>query len=356
MGATFSRCEEAGALPPLPPPEIAELEGSLGTSRSEAAAEKLKTPGQFERLQEDVKKLTSVNTFEGCRFDVSKPLTPMFALSHSFQLGASPYPNASSHYKFGSTVGDAERVCIASVDQYGSVEGQLYGTLVGGLQGKLIFNLPADPKGFVAVSDLDYNGATHSAQLKLAQNVHGVAGPHVGVSYFQAITPRLALGGEGACSLGAGFAEGKTSSPAGPATVVAAARYSAPNYAGILSYATASGGKGGDAGNGGTPDQLSLLYHRVVSPGRVQLASELAVQPATGEAQMAAGAEFALKQSRVNLALDGQGKCSTTVETTLSPAAKLTFSAEMHVGGGGTDDLGKPRDLYKFGYGLQIGQ
>ena len=77
----------------------------------------LKSPGQFERLHDEVKKVTSVNPFEGAKFEVAKPLTPTFALNHNFWLGGSYYPNANQHYKFGATVGDNERVCMASVDQ-----------------------------------------------------------------------------------------------------------------------------------------------------------------------------------------------------------------------------------------------
>lgn len=93
MGAAFStttKCDGAGALPPI------------GTHVPELP----KSPGQFERVHEDVKKLTNVNTFEGAKFEVSKPLTPMFALNHLFLLGSSPYPNANSESAiYGSTLG-----------------------------------------------------------------------------------------------------------------------------------------------------------------------------------------------------------------------------------------------------------
>ncbi|KAH8071418.1 hypothetical protein JL721_4396 [Aureococcus anophagefferens] len=153
---------------------------------------KLKAPGQYERLHDDAKRVTAVNTFEGAKFE------------------------------------------------YGTLEGQFYGVVAGALQGKFIFNLPKDPKGFVAVLDADYGGATHSAQLKVAQNIHGVAGPHCGCAYMQAVTPRWSLGGEGACAL------------AGPS-------------------------------DGVVRGELAFSYARVVSPQRVTLGAELVVQ-AGGEA------------------------------------------------------------------------
>ncbi|KAH8071241.1 hypothetical protein JL720_11449 [Aureococcus anophagefferens] len=218
---------------------------------------KLKAPGQYERLHDDAKRVTAVNTFEGAKFE------------------------------------------------YGTLEGQFYGVVAGALQGKFIFNLPKDPKGFVAVLDADYGGAL--AQLKVAQNIHGVAGPHCGCAYMQAVTPRWSLGGEGACAL------------AGPsATASFAAKYAGKKWTGVAA-ATRSG-------SGAIADQLAFSYARVVSPQRVTLGAELVVQ-AGGEATYAAGAEFALKQSRVNVAL-----------------------------GYNDAEPGKHRDHFKFGYALQIGQ
>ena len=53
------------------------------------------------------------------------------------------------------------------------------------------------------------------------------------------------------------------------------------------------------------------------------------------------------------MAVEGSGKMSSTVEATLSPAAKLLFSAEAALGWDA--EPGKPRDSFKWGYGLQIG-
>lgn len=305
------------------------------SSRFGEPEKKLRCPGQFERLHDDVKKVTSVNTFEGAKFEVAKPLTPTFAVNHNFWLGGSYYPNANRHYKFGATVGDNERVCMASVDQYGTLEGQFYGALVGAFQGKFIFNLPKDPKGFVAVCDADYGGKDASAQLKVARNVHGVAGNHLGVAYMQAVTPALSVGGEGhvAC--------------AGPSSsLTAAAKYGGDKWVGVLAATRAAGA---------AADSFVASYARVVSPNRVSVGAELNASPgAGGDALMTCGAEFNLKQSRICVAVDGNGKMQSICEATLSPAAKLTFSAEMLLGM--AEEPGKHRDQFKFGYALQIGQ
>ena len=94
MGAKASRCLE------LAPAED-ESQGP-------------KNPGPFERLHDDCRRVVHCNTFEGVKFDVSKPLTPTFAVNHNFWLGGSHYPSANQHYKFGATLGDNERVCFAS--------------------------------------------------------------------------------------------------------------------------------------------------------------------------------------------------------------------------------------------------
>ena len=58
--------------------------------------------------------------------------------------------------------------------------------------------------------------------------------------------------------------------------------------------------------------------------------------------------------ARICVAVDGNGKMQSICEATLSPAAKLTFSAEMLLGM--AEEPGKHRDQFKFGYALQIGQ
>ena len=313
MGAKASRCLE------------------LAPAEDETSGPK--NPGPFERLHDDCRRVVHCNTFEGVKFDVSKPLTPTFAVNHNFWLGGSHYPSANQHYKFGATLGDNERVCFGSVDQYGTVEGQIVGAVAGPLQGKLIFNLPNDPQAFVGICDLDYIGTTSSSQLKVARNIHGVNGTHLGCSYVQAITKRLALGGEGILQAAA---------PA--ATFTSALKWTGDKWSGVASWS---------AGPPAQPGQLALGYARTVSPNRVTLGTELNVAPATGDASFSAGAEFALKQSRVNLAVDGSGRMQSCVEAVLSPAAKLLFSAEMTLGWAA--EPGKPRDSFKFGYGLQIG-
>ena len=133
-----------------------------------------------ERLHGDCRRVVHCNTFEGVKFDVSKPLTPTFAVNHNFWLGGSHYPSANQHYKFGATLGDNERVCFGSVDQYGTVEGQIVGAVAGPLQGKLIFNLPNDPQAWGFAIGLHRHDVVVAAQGR-AEHPWG-DGTHLGCS------------------------------------------------------------------------------------------------------------------------------------------------------------------------------
>ena len=164
----------------------------------------------------------------------------------------------------------------------------------------------------MGICDLDYIGTTSSSQLKVARNIHGVNGTHLGCSYVQAITKRLALGGEGILQAAA---------PA--ATFTSALKWT------------------GDAVGRRVLELRGRRTARpagavtTVSPNRVTLGTELNVAPATGDASFSAGAEFALKQSRVNLAVDGSGRMQSASRRSCRRPPALLFSAEMTGLGGG---------------------
>ena len=177
MGAKASRCLE------LAPAED-ESQGP-------------KNPGPFERLHDDCRRVVHCNTFEGVKFDVSKPLTPTFAVNHNFWLGGSHYPSANQHYKLARRSATTSACVLGPSINMALSRARSSGRWQDPLQGKLIFNLPNDPQAFVGICDLDYMGSTSSSQLKVARNIHGVNGTHLGCSTSRPSTKRLALGGEG---------------------------------------------------------------------------------------------------------------------------------------------------------------
>merc|ERR1712071_604813 len=163
-----------------------------------------------------------------------------------------------------------------------------------------------------------------------------------GCNYFQAITRKLAMGGEGMYiatnnSLLSSYTlryahDNLTSEPVGSSIT------STPNEGttvSVVNYNTAQ-------------SLLSFNYKRIVTPNRVTLAAELQCSPQTLDSQVSLGAEIKLNRSKVGLAIDGTGKIQSIVETKLGMAPgspTLNFCAEV--------DHGK--DVMRFGYGLNIG-
>lgn len=342
MGLSHSKCDGKEDLPPLPPkPDEAGVASKVKAAMDLVTgdeAQDLKSPGNFEGLQVDVRKLTSLGTYEGCKVEIGKQLTPMFAQAHAFWLGGSYYPQMNQHYNARYTLqtigAENESVIIANIDQMGTLEGHLIGTMLGSLlQGKLMFNMPANHPT-TSVADLDLNGKNAAAQLRLANNFHGQPGCMVGCSYVQALTPRLALGGEGSCNL-----------EQASATLTAAAKYTAPTHSATATYTRGTSAQ--------AQDSLSLQYYRPVNK-KVALGSELQLNPATFDANFSTGAEFKLKQSTVNVCVDGTGKMQSMVEMSFATGSRLGFSAEMQFMP--RDESGKSRDHYKFGYSLSLGQ
>ena len=321
---------EADILKDFLPPKVAQVE-------------ELKNPGQFERVNEDVRRMTQVPSqacFEGARFDLAKPLNPWFIVKHSCWLGGSTYPNTTAQYQLCTTVANDDRVILANVDHAGTVEAQVFAQAGKHLGGKLIFQLPAERKGDTVMADVDYNADTWSGQLKYGNNLQGRAGTSVGGTYLQSVTPRLSLGGEGMCYLGE------------PSTQLTfAGRYATPNYAATAMLAN------GLPMPSGPGNALIAYYHRKVSPGRVNLGAELTVFPKNLESTVAFGAEFNLKQSKLTTSVDGTGKVCSVLEATVGTGAKLTLTAEVNLNA--KDPMAgpsaKPVDQYRFGYGLALG-
>lgn len=337
----------AAAVSVCEAPANSELDDALEsmslTGDKAAAAESVKNPGQFERVHEDVRRMTQGpggQCFEGAKFDLSKPLNPWFALNHRCWLGGSQYPNATAQYTLGATVADNDRVVLSTVDHAGTVEAQVFAQASKHLGGKLIFQLPAERKGDTTMVDVDYNADTWSGQLKYGSNLGGRAGTSLGATYLQAVTPRLSLGGEGMCCLGE------------PSTQLTfAGKYATPEYAAIAMLARGLPLPTGPA------DAVIGYYHRKVSPGRVNLGAELTVFPKTLDSQVAFGAEFSLKSSKLVTSVDGTGKVCSVLEASVAAGAKLTLTAEVNLGA--RDPMGgpgaKPTDQYRFGYGLALG-
>mmetsp|Transcript_13428 Transcript_13428/g.27247 ORF Transcript_13428/g.27247 Transcript_13428/m.27247 type:complete len:379 (-) Transcript_13428:1596-2732(-) len=346
-----SKSGEAGSTPPPPPPAAESDKAAAPPPPSPVAADddiakaaasvsSCPNPGPLEMATYDVRRLVSLDTYDGVRVDISKQLSPFFACVHSFHLGTTMLPDGKNcSYGFTTQMNDEEGFMMARVDpERGSVDGRIHKALLGGLaMGKLQLGLSSEGQSDQMLGEVDIGAATWTANLKYGS----MGGGNVfGCNYFQAVTPKLAMGGEGMYigangnmlssytakySFDNGTEEGSDAAPGPP---------EAPSYL----AATYNAGQG----------MLSLNYKRAVTAQRVNIGASLECSPMTLESQVLLGAEFNLTRSKMNVCIDGSGRIQSVLETKLgrepgSPA--LNFAAEL--------DHGK--NVMKFGYGLNIG-
>ena len=90
-------------------------------------------------------------------------------------------------------------------------------------------------------------------------------------------------------------------------------------------------------------DVAQLHYMRKLKE-KMNLASELIYNTASGESTANIGTEIMFRTSRFVTNLDHTGKISSTLEVMVFPMTKFSLSAEMQHSSGD----------YKFGYGIQL--
>mmetsp|Transcript_8993 Transcript_8993/g.13206 ORF Transcript_8993/g.13206 Transcript_8993/m.13206 type:complete len:381 (+) Transcript_8993:58-1200(+) len=348
-----SKSGEAGSTPPPPPPAAESDKAAAPPPPSPVAADddiakaaasvsSCPNPGPLEMATYDVRRLVSLDTYDGVRVDISKQLSPFFACVHSFHLGTTMLPDGKNcSYGFTTQMNDEEGFMMARVDpERGSVDGRIHKALLGGLaMGKLQLGLSSEGQSDQMLGEVDIGAATWTANLKYGS----MGGGNVfGCNYFQAVTPKLAMGGEG-MYIGANgnmlsSYTAKYSFDNGTEEATDAAPAPGPPEAPSYLAATYNAGQG----------MLSLNYKRAVTAQRVNIGASLECSPMTLESQVLLGAEFNLTRSKMNVCIDGSGRIQSVLETKLgrepgSPA--LNFAAEL--------DHGK--NVMKFGYGLNIG-
>ncbi len=249
-------------------------------------------------------------------------------------------------YGFTTQMNDEEGFMMARVDpERGTVDGRIHKALLGGIaMGKLQVGLSQEGQNDQLLGEIDIGAQTWTANLKYGS----MGGGNVfGCNYFQAVSPKLAMGGEG-MYIGANgnmlssytakysFDNGSedNNTDASPAPAPGPGPPEAPSYL----AATYNAGQG----------MLSLNYKRAITAQRVNIGASLECSPMTLESQVMVGAEFNLTRSKMNVCIDGSGRIQSVLEAKLgreqgSPA--LNFAAEL--------DHGK--NVMRFGYGLNIG-
>lgn len=277
---------------------------------------------------------------------------------HNFALGTTLPDGSNKAYSFLTQVADENGVIMTSFDPFKkAVTGRVVRALLGGAAtGKLQASVSPDGSNDTLLAEMDIGAMTWTGNLKYGSMGGGIV---FGMNYYQSITERLAMGGEGMYVAANGNLMNSYT-----------IKYEMPAMSGIdtdeensgsdaISKAAASAG--GDAAEplsskpsswflaqlNPSQGMLNLYYKRVVTPNRVTLGAELMVVP-TLETQLTFGGEFKLQRSKVALAVDGTGKIQSVLETKIGMAPgspTLSLNAEV--------DHGK--DAMKFGYGLSVG-
>jgi len=89
---------------------------------------------------------------------------------------------------------------------------------------------------------------------------------------------------------------------------------------------------------------VSLQYTRRVNPNRVHLSSEYKISPTDGQT-FAFGAEYTLKQAKLQMSVDSNLVLKSALESQVQPGIKLQMAAELQHGS----------DQFKCGVGLAMG-
>jgi mitochondrial import receptor subunit TOM40 len=353
-GSTTTQCD---AAPPAPPPiessnesssSSLPLDGSSGEDDSSIAAaaatvSAYSNPGPFEQASQDAKGVVMLDTHDGFRCNINKQLSPYMAVVHSFWLGTNMIPDGRKRtYTWLTQVADESSYYLARVDPSQlSVDGRMQRSLFGGLaMGKLQINVSPEGQTDQCLAEIDFSGEAWTGNLKYGSMIGGLA---YGGNFFQAVTPRLSMGGEG-LYLGANQTMitnylMKYTMPAAGDDVesLASKKLSGPGQPSSTFI----------AGYNTSQSLLTLNYKRVVTPSRVNLGAELTCNPVSLESQVVLGAEFKWSRSKLQVAIDGTAKMQSVLETKLGKEPgqpTLSLSAEL-------DHM---KDEMRFGYGLNI--
>ncbi|CAM9853804.1 unnamed protein product [Scytosiphon promiscuus] len=277
--------------------------------------QQLRRPAQFADQFGEVSQLTQVHAFEGFRLDMSKVITPTFFVSHNVFFGNPQFP--SGHYQGTLTVvGENETMVRAAMDGDCNLSMDAHAPLgMPGLNGKLTVH---QGKNDLIQGTALYHGSTCSGQVALGTG-------SVEMSYNQAVTPRLSVGGQG-----------QFSSAQQAVGLLYGFKYNTPSWAVLGRYI---GGAG----------VVTAQYLRRVVPGRVTLAAEYQAQLGAAS-QMNMGAEFQLKQSKVSASVDSNGKVDSTLELKCGTFPTLPVTLTI------SSSLDHSEDKHTFGLALTCGQ
>ncbi|EME30444.1 mitochondrial protein translocase, MPT family isoform 1 [Galdieria sulphuraria] len=271
----------------------------------------LPNPGSYEDINQEASAVLRPNLFDGFRFDFNYPLSAMFSMGHSIEMGSLQKPPG---YAFSANYLSNHLVMLSRVDLSGHVNGRVFINHSPFLTSKIVAETSSQPNESKATWDLDYRGSDFCGQLKFGNM--GI----VALSYLQSVTPNLSLGGEG-------FYQGAT----GFSAITAAGRY--VTHDGVATCTIASFGP------------LVASYCHRVNP-RVTLATEFFWDLRSRDSLVTIGYKFDLRQATVTGQIDTNGRVAALLEEKINPGLSFLLSGEID----------HSRQEYKFGFGVTIGQ
>mmetsp|Transcript_9474 Transcript_9474/g.10909 ORF Transcript_9474/g.10909 Transcript_9474/m.10909 type:complete len:381 (-) Transcript_9474:151-1293(-) len=275
-----------------------------------------KNPGQFDKADSDALRVLKPDIFDGCRFEHNKMLGPNFTVNHSLWLGSAML-QTGNNYSFGSTVvlNEGKTMLLGRIDPEGRLDAQWHQEIVQPQKviSRVQSSISSSSEQSMTQGSLEINGIDYAATLKLTK------GPMFGLSYFQSVTPKIAMGAESFYHHGQGvshiFARGKYDNGKDIATATLT-----------------------------TMGSVSANYARKVND-RVTLAAEFEVALDSKQSQMNFGYEFMLRQSKISGVISTEGIIQTQIQEALMPGFAVIFNGILDHG----------RDTHRFGYGVQIG-
>lgn len=285
--------------------------------------QRLPAPVKYEELQRENVMVLKPDTFEGLRFDVTKPLNQNFALCHSIFAGNLEVPTNNSQvikmpigtYEFGANLVSTEgNIMIGRIQTDGRMTGRIKYDVNDWLSTKLQLQMASEAGMSQSMLDLEFKGSDSNAQLKFGTN------EFYGFNYLQSVTPRLALGGE------TFWLNHNRKSGTG-----LAGRYQGNDFVATAQIASTG--------------IVSLTYTQRISE-KVSLASDFMWNWNAKEATASIGYDYILRQCRLRGRVDSEGKVAALLEERVNQGVNFLLSGEI-------DHYKKD---YKFGFGLTVGE
>lgn len=276
----------------------------------EAQADTFKTPMSFDVLRMIMSPAGGHNNFDGLRITVTKLLNMNCQVMHQYILG-SAMTGGAPVYSYRAVYGSEDSTLQVGSDFDFNSDGYARKQIstTGALVSKWGFrdgsnHIEFSYEGNDAASNYVFNYAPYTATAN--------------VSFMQAVTPSFAMGGALSANL--------------------------DKRVGSLAFGALYERRDNTLAATYEEDSLSLMYTRRVNPNRVHLTSEFKHSAREGS-QFAVGAEYTLKQAKLQFSLDNNVTLKSALESQVMPGVKLQLATELQHG----------TDQFKCGYGLSMG-